>query len=29
MQRLEAVITALSRYEPDLDRVRGIGFCVR
>jgi superfamily II DNA or RNA helicase len=28
MQRLEAVITALCRYEPDLDRVRGIGFCV-
>ena len=28
MQRLDAVITALSRYEPDPDRVRGIGFCV-
>ena len=27
-QRLEAVITALCRYEPDLERVRGIGFCV-
>ena len=27
-QRLEAVITALYRYEPDVDRIRGIGFCV-
>ena len=27
-QRLEAVVTALSRYEPDLERIRGIGFCV-
>jgi superfamily II DNA or RNA helicase/HKD family nuclease len=27
-QRLETVVTALMRYEPDLTRVRGIGFCV-
>ena len=26
--RLEAILTALKRYEPNLDRVRGIGFCV-
>ena len=25
-QRLDAVIAALSRYEPDLERVRGLGF---
>jgi superfamily II DNA or RNA helicase len=28
IQRLDAVIAALTRYEPNLDRVRGIGFCV-
>lgn len=27
-QRLEAILCALTRYEPDLSRVRGIGFCV-
>jgi superfamily II DNA or RNA helicase/HKD family nuclease len=27
-QRLEAVLSALYRYEPDLDMVKGIGFCV-
>jgi superfamily II DNA or RNA helicase/HKD family nuclease len=27
-QRVDAVLTALSRYEPDLGRVKGIGFCV-
>lgn len=27
-QRLEVVISSLRRYEPDMDRVRGIGFCV-
>ena len=27
-QRLETVVGALTRYEPDLSRVRGIGFCV-
>lgn len=27
-QRLDAVLTALNRYEPDLDKVKGIGFCV-
>lgn len=26
--RLEAVCSALTRYEPDLSRVRGLGFCV-
>lgn len=28
LQRLDAVVNALLRYEPDLGRVRGIGFCV-
>lgn len=28
LQRLDAVMRALLRYEPDLDRVRGLGFCV-
>jgi superfamily II DNA or RNA helicase/HKD family nuclease len=28
LQRLEVVIGSLNRYEPDLSRVRGIGFCV-
>lgn len=28
LQRLEAITAALTRYEPNLDRVRGIGFCV-
>ncbi len=27
-QRVETVLAALSRYEPDLSQVRGIGFCV-
>jgi superfamily II DNA or RNA helicase/HKD family nuclease len=27
-QRVETVLEALSRYEPDLARVRGLGFCV-
>jgi superfamily II DNA or RNA helicase/HKD family nuclease len=27
-QRLDVVESSLRRYEPDLDRVRGIGFCV-
>jgi superfamily II DNA or RNA helicase/HKD family nuclease len=27
-QRLDAVLTALNRYEPTLDKVKGIGFCV-
>ncbi|MHB8108593.1 MAG: DUF3427 domain-containing protein [Syntrophorhabdaceae bacterium] len=27
-QRINAVISALLRYEPDLSRVKGIGFCV-
>lgn len=27
MQRVEATVTALLRFEPDLERVRGIGFC--
>ncbi|SMP65457.1 Superfamily II DNA or RNA helicase [Desulfonatronum zhilinae] len=27
-QRLDAVLTALNRYEPDLEKVKGIGFCV-
>lgn len=27
-QRVDTVISALLRYEPDLGRVRGIGFCV-
>lgn len=28
LQRLDVVISSLLRYEPDLERVRGIGFCV-
>jgi superfamily II DNA or RNA helicase len=28
LQRLDVIINALLRYEPDLERVRGIGFCV-
>ncbi len=27
-QRVETVLAALHRFEPDLSRVRGIGFCV-
>ena len=27
-QRLSVVLSSLLRFEPDLDRVRGIGFCV-
>lgn len=27
LQRVETVLEALSRYEPDLSKVRGIGFC--
>lgn len=28
LQRLNAILAALLRYEPDLSRVKGIGFCV-
>ena len=28
LQRLDVIVNALRRYEPDLGRVRGIGFCV-
>jgi superfamily II DNA or RNA helicase len=28
IQRLDVIISSLLRYEPDLGRVRGIGFCV-
>ncbi len=28
LQRLEVILSSLQRYEPDLERVRGIGFCV-
>jgi superfamily II DNA or RNA helicase len=28
LQRLEVVVSSLLRFEPDLTRVRGIGFCV-
>lgn len=28
LQRLETIISSLMRYEPDLSRVKGIGFCV-
>ena len=28
LERLNVVVSSLQRYEPDLDRVRGIGFCV-
>lgn len=27
-QRLDAILGSLTRYEPNLDQVRGIGFCV-
>jgi superfamily II DNA or RNA helicase/HKD family nuclease len=27
-QRLEVVLSTLNRYEPNLERVKGIGFCV-
>ena len=27
-QRLEVILSSLLRFEPDLERVRGIGFCV-
>ena len=27
-QRVESVMSALTRYEPNLSRVKGIGFCV-
>jgi len=27
-QRLDVILATLQRYEPDIDRVRGIGFCV-
>jgi superfamily II DNA or RNA helicase/HKD family nuclease len=27
-QRVDAVVAALSRYEPDLGQIKGIGFCV-
>lgn len=28
LQRLDVVVSSLHRFEPDLERVRGIGFCV-
>lgn len=28
LQRLDVVVNSLLRFEPDLERVRGIGFCV-
>jgi superfamily II DNA or RNA helicase len=28
VQRLDVVVSSLLRFEPDLERVRGIGFCV-
>lgn len=28
LQRLNTIIDSLTRYEPDLSRVKGIGFCV-
>jgi superfamily II DNA or RNA helicase len=28
IQRLDVVVSSLMRFEPDLERVRGIGFCV-
>jgi superfamily II DNA or RNA helicase len=28
LQRLDVVLSSLLRFEPDLERVRGIGFCV-
>lgn len=27
-QRVDAILSSLDRYEPDLDAVKGIGFCV-
>ncbi|MDH4232179.1 MAG: DUF3427 domain-containing protein, partial [Nitrospirota bacterium] len=27
-QRLDAILAALNRYEPDLNAIKGIGFCV-
>lgn len=27
-QRLDAILSALNRYEPDLSAIKGIGFCV-
>lgn len=27
-ERVDAIITALTRYEPDLSTIKGIGFCV-
>ena len=27
-QRVDTILSSLTRYEPNLDRVRGIGFCV-
>jgi len=27
-QRVDAILTALNRYEPDLSTIKGIGFCV-
>jgi superfamily II DNA or RNA helicase/HKD family nuclease len=27
-QRLDAILTALTRYEPELSTIKGIGFCV-
>jgi superfamily II DNA or RNA helicase/HKD family nuclease len=27
-QRVDAIVTALSRYEPDFGTIKGIGFCV-
>ncbi|MSU70993.1 MAG: DUF3427 domain-containing protein [Opitutus sp.] len=27
-QRVDAILSSLTRYEPNIDRVRGIGFCV-
>jgi len=27
-KRIDAILTALNRYEPDLEAVKGIGFCV-
>lgn len=28
LERLNVIVNSLQRYEPDLERVRGIGFCV-
>lgn len=28
LQRLDVMLDALLRYEPDMSRVKGIGFCV-